>query len=194
MFSVVFVCHAFCPQAGRSHMTITSDALELTVQGFPLDMGPQGPLAPLPSGHGLLGTSPGPSPNPLLVTSGGHHWRLVKPFYFRSPLLGLTSGGRWSRYGQRKQAVHILLECFLVLLMISHYSFSKYKDHTLPLKYTGFTLDVIWIRKHFSIICVRFQNLSDNVTWTKQKFWTAPIFSNSEAIYDKFVLIPGMDL
>ena len=34
MFSVVCVCHSICPQG--SHVTITYDALDLTVQGPPV--------------------------------------------------------------------------------------------------------------------------------------------------------------
>ena len=76
------VCPSFYPQGrGRgSHVTITNDGLDLTVQG------PPGPTpAPLDIRPGIPSpatrTSDTPSPGhqtwdtPLLVTSGGDHWR-----------------------------------------------------------------------------------------------------------------------
>ena len=89
---------------GGSHVTITHGALELIVQGTPW---------PWPSWTwDFWGPLPQPQPtsdiwwSPLgtcsnLFTSGP------------SPM-GLTSGGNWNRYGQGKQAVHIILKCFLV--------------------------------------------------------------------------------
>ena len=61
-----------------------------------------------------------PSPTPLLLTSGGHHWRPVQTCSPEIPIpSGVTSGGgHWSTYGF-KWAVRILLECFLGFLPTS---------------------------------------------------------------------------
>ena len=73
MFSYVSVCQSVsqsvCPQGGL-HVTITHDALNLTVQPPTSNMG-----------------------TPLLETSGGHHWRLVKTCSLEAPPPVLTSGG-----------------------------------------------------------------------------------------------------
>ena len=75
-------------------MTITIDALDLTVQA------PRHP-------HGL-GIS-------LVVTSGGHYWRPVQTCSLHDPPPSVpTSGSYSSTYGLHKRAVHVLLECFLV--------------------------------------------------------------------------------
>ena len=88
------VCLSFC--SGGSHVTITHDALDLTVHP-PTDMGPHS-----------TGTSPA-------VTSGGHHWRPVQTCSLQNlPPPVLTSGDYWSMYVWRKWAVSILVECFLV--------------------------------------------------------------------------------
>ena len=58
MLSVLSVRHSV--HRGGPHVTITHDALDLTVQA-PLDIRHCTPL--------------GPDPGPLLVTSGGHHWK-----------------------------------------------------------------------------------------------------------------------
>ena len=61
MFSVVSVCHSVCHSVHRgSNVTITHDALDLTVQG--------------------------PQPHPQLVTSGGHYWRHIETCSFEDPL------------------------------------------------------------------------------------------------------------
>ena len=57
---------------------------------------------------------PSQSHLPLLVTSGGHHWRPVQFYSLQDSPMELTSGGCCSRYSQRKLAVCNLLECFLV--------------------------------------------------------------------------------
>ena len=84
MYSYVSVSQSVCPQ-GDSHVTITQDAMDLTVHGpHTSDMEPPWPW---------------PWPCPLLVTSGGHHWRPVQTFSLEDPPpltpppLVLTSGG-----------------------------------------------------------------------------------------------------
>ena len=69
MFSQLSVCHSF---QGGSHMIITHDALE---HGYP---------SPLPSRYQTSGLTHLPHPldtrhktYPLLLTSGGYHWRPV---------------------------------------------------------------------------------------------------------------------
>ena len=54
---------------GGPYMTITYDALDLTVQGR---------LQPNPP-------PPRPEDSPLLLTSGGHYWRPVQTCHFRTP-------------------------------------------------------------------------------------------------------------
>ena len=60
MCSQVSVCHSVLGEVGP-HVTITRDALDLTVQHPP----------PPDMGHG----DPHPWPYSLLVTSDGHRWR-----------------------------------------------------------------------------------------------------------------------
>ena len=62
---------------------------------------------------------------PLIVTSGGHHWRRVQIYSFEDPLAATSNSGYWSLNGRRKRAVRILLECFLVSHIFSlHWIFS----------------------------------------------------------------------
>ena len=79
-FSTLNFISKIIPIWGRgSHVTITHDALDLTVQGLPLD---------IRSGTQSLRTSD------LLVTSGGDHWR---PVQFGNPLGVTTSDcGHWN--------------------------------------------------------------------------------------------------
>ena len=100
-------------------MTITSDALGLTVHTFDIDI-PQ-PCPPPDMRHW----------GPLLLTSGDQDGRPVQTCSLEdSPLQELTSS---NKYGQCKREVRILLECFLVLhisaknlcLLISAWSFDK---------------------------------------------------------------------
>ena len=72
------LCFHMCPSIGHSvHREGNHDALELTTQI--LNPGPrQGsdlmdPLVPPPPD--IRPQEPTPGPAPLLVTSGGHHWR-----------------------------------------------------------------------------------------------------------------------
>ena len=76
------VCLSVCLSHKESHVAITHDALDLTVQPSPA-------LAPA-----LLFQTwdpqprPHPSyigPHPLLVTSGGHHWRPVQTCSLEDP-------------------------------------------------------------------------------------------------------------
>ena len=69
---------------GRPHVTIAHDALEFTAT-------PSYPLSP---------QTWDPRDPPTLIPSP-------------SPPLVLTSGDSWSRYGQRKRVLRILLKCFL---------------------------------------------------------------------------------
>ena len=94
---------SFYPHGG-SHVTITHGALELIVQGTPWPWPSWtwdfwGPLPQPPPTSDIWWSPLGTCSN--LFTSGP------------SPM-GLTSGGNWNRYGQGKQAVHIILKCFLV--------------------------------------------------------------------------------
>ena len=78
------VCLSFCSHRGP-HVTITHDALDLSVQsplGLPPSPGHGDPPkfqppkpAPPNMGHGDPLT-----PAPLIVTSGGHHWRPVQTY------------------------------------------------------------------------------------------------------------------
>ena len=90
----------------RSHVTITHDPLDLTVQGpsSALNMGPWDPHAPAPLDMGPQDPSP-PGPGPslappsdmgpqdpfspcqafLLATSDGHHWKLVQICSLQEP-------------------------------------------------------------------------------------------------------------
>ena len=67
-----------------SHMTITHDAFDLTSEGPPTsDLSPHPALPP----DILSGTALDISPEvPLLMTSGGQHWRLVQVCSLEYPL------------------------------------------------------------------------------------------------------------
>ena len=103
IFLKVSVCHqSVCPW-GDSHMTISYAGLDLTVHGPPTWIRPwlpgnetRGPPAPEPPDRIPHDPPPTLVPAPMLVTFGGHHWRLVQ-----TCSLNLTVQGR------------ILLECFL---------------------------------------------------------------------------------
>ena len=73
------------------------------------------------AGHQTWNPPPKPWP-PLLVISGGHHWKPLQTcsLEVRPPVL--TSGGDTKACTTGKRAVHILLECFLVTLYISSFS------------------------------------------------------------------------
>ena len=106
LFSHVFL--SFCLLV-RSLVTITHDALDLTVQGPP-----SSPSFPQTSDLGPPQLHP-PAPATLLLTSGGHHWRPGQtcPLEDLPISLGATSGrSHWSTYDLQR-AVCILLECFL---------------------------------------------------------------------------------
>ena len=106
MLPYMFVHQSVNLSTGGSHVIVTHDTLELSVQNT-LYM----TLALVPCTWNLRGSLTMTSTLPLLVTSGGLHWRPVRACSLSLP--GLTSGGL-SRYGQCKWAVHILLECFPV--------------------------------------------------------------------------------
>ena len=80
MFSLVSVYLFTGGVAGGPHVTITHDALELTVQAAP-----------------LASTSSGPSPGPLLVISGGHHCKPVQTYSCEDSLERHT-GTRYTSY------------------------------------------------------------------------------------------------
>ena len=66
MFSYVSVCQSVSPQGGP-HVTITHDALDLTVWGsqsqtLPPDMWLPPPLVPAPPGHQIWGATLLPAP------------------------------------------------------------------------------------------------------------------------------------
>ena len=98
MFSVMSAHHSVILSRG-SHVTITHDASDITMQGIP-------------------NSSPPPdmaSQTPLLLTSGGQDWRPVQTYSLEDIPSWLPSSGNWNnRYGQCKRTVSILLECFLV--------------------------------------------------------------------------------
>ena len=93
------VCPSFSHSVQGSHVTITHDASDITMQGTP-------------------NSSPPPdmaSQTPLLLTSGGQDWRPVQTYSLEDIPSWLPSSGNWNnRYGQCKRTVSILLECFLV--------------------------------------------------------------------------------
>ena len=62
-------CLSFCSMGGGPHVTITHDTLR---HGYPLPQrhGTYYPTPPL-----IPDMGPTPIPTPLLLTSGGHHWR-----------------------------------------------------------------------------------------------------------------------
>ena len=93
---------------GCRHVTITQDALELTVQGaYALALAPPPPPDIRPSDMESLSTNPalqtsdmGPlqSQLPLLVTSSGHHWRPVQTCSFEEPPPSVLTCGDQSSY------------------------------------------------------------------------------------------------
>ena len=91
MVSVVFVRQSvFCPHWEVSHVTITHDALDVTVKGPLMPLAPAPHPSPQDIAHHITGTPHIPSYSPslpllevrphrtgtslLLVTSGGHDW------------------------------------------------------------------------------------------------------------------------
>ena len=82
MFSVVSVC---AQGGGECHVTITNDALDLTVQGLP----------------------PCPSPPSVMVAKAGDLFKLV---HFRTPPSLLTSSG----YGREASGMHptVIFSCY----------------------------------------------------------------------------------
>ena len=117
------------------HVTITHDALHLLVQPFPPppDIRPEDPRpSPASPRHRDQGTPPPPPPHPPLpVTSDGHYWKPVQTctldLTVQPPPPRETTGGCLRNYGQRKRAVRILLECFLVLNSVN-FTFIKGND------------------------------------------------------------------
>ena len=93
MFSVVSVHHSV---HGGSHVTITHDALDITVQG----------LSPLPS------PPPDPPASKNLVAITGNLFKLVHLRTHLNQYLHLVAT-KTCMVGKR--AVRILLECFLVI-------------------------------------------------------------------------------
>ena len=128
MFSVLSVWLAGCSQGDGSHVTITHYALDLTVQysspqfPFPSDMGLHCTGTPLPGHRTLLYIESPPSPLsqvPLLVACCGHPWRPIQTCLLQDPP---TSTDIWWQLlnhpcGLCKQAVCILLKCFLVAFL-----------------------------------------------------------------------------
>ena len=85
----VFSC--VCCSQGVPHITITNDALDLTVQRAPGSTPRDGTSLTLaPPGHQ---TWDPPAPAPLLVTSSGHHWRPDQTCSLEDPPPVLISGG-----------------------------------------------------------------------------------------------------
>ena len=98
----VFMCVSFCPQR-RSHVTITHDALDFTIQGppWPNPLCTETPLAPAPQ----------------LVTSGCQDQGPVQTCSLEDPL----GADFWWMVTEActvgKQTVRIPLERFLVILV-----------------------------------------------------------------------------
>ena len=92
--------------------------------------------------HGTLGAL-------LLVTSGGHHWRPVQKCSLEDPPLPplvLTSGGMVTKARTvGKQAVRILLECFLVCFTVFNRTEFFLVDHKHMLLFIEIydTIDII---------------------------------------------------
>ena len=108
-------------------MTITHDALDLTVQPSPQP-------CPLDIRHGTPWTSDMGPPSPaLLVTSSGHHWRPVQACSlddFPPPKPILTSGGHQSTYDLQADGTHPIgmLSClFLIVLSFFYFLVGKSK-------------------------------------------------------------------
>ena len=111
------VCLPVCSQ-GVPNLTITHDALDVTVHSIPSPTTSARHQTWYPL-HRHQTWETLPSPSPRLATSDGHHWRPVQTCSFENPPLGVTSGGRyWSTYSWHKQAVRILLGCLLVIFCI----------------------------------------------------------------------------
>ena len=94
VFSLGLSVILFGAGGGVSHLTITYDVLDLTIQGpAPQDMFRLVQLEP----H-CTGTSPSlTGPLPLLVTSGGQDWRPVQICSLDGPLLlPVLTTGDWS--------------------------------------------------------------------------------------------------
>ena len=107
MFSIVSVCLS---AGGFPHVTVSRDALELTIQGpsastLPLDMGPH-----------CIGTTPPP------VTSGSQDRRPVQTWSLEDP------PRYWHLVATKactvgKHVVCIILGCFLVVVVTAWYKF-----------------------------------------------------------------------
>ena len=91
-----------------SHVTITNDTLDLTIQEEPIRPGPKPPdIRPGRSGH-----------SPLLMTSGGDHWRPVQTCSFGDPpKQHLVVATENEANMVSKQTVCFLKEYFLVLVI-----------------------------------------------------------------------------
>ena len=103
------MCVCLSVHEGEALVTITHDALALTVQGLPsssLDIGPHG----TPLLQGLTTASD--------IWWSVNTWDLFKVVHLRA-LPEVTSG---DTYGRCKRAVRILVGCFLVLLVFWWYS------------------------------------------------------------------------
>ena len=101
MFSVMSVHQSvILTTEGASHVTITHDALDLTIQRHPQ--------------HGVsLHRDPWAWNLIIEVTSGGHHWRHVQTCSFEDPPV-LTSGGHCSNFSRQVGDTHpiVLLSCY----------------------------------------------------------------------------------
>ena len=98
------VCMSVCSQ-WSAHVTITHDALCLSVQG-------PTPIAP---GHQTWDSLKLTS---LLVTPAGHHWKPFQTCSLKDPLLVMTSGGYRSTHSWQAGGTHIaeMLSCFVKTL------------------------------------------------------------------------------
>ena len=109
---------------GGSHVTIIHDAFDLTAEGRPIsDMSSLPALPP----DILPGTPPDIRPEiPLLLTSGGQHWRLVQACSLEDPLhpppSRTTSVVATEAHMVYKRALCILLECFLIVQLVQRWN------------------------------------------------------------------------
>ena len=110
----VFMCVSFCPQR-RSHVTITHDALDFTIQGPPLA---QSPLYRDPSG---------PS------TPAGDIWwprpgTCSNLFTWRPPWCWLLVDGYWSMYSRQADSTHPIgtISCYFSVCILVKFHVRPY--------------------------------------------------------------------
>ena len=107
MFSAMCVCHTVCPQSG-SHLTITHDTLDLTVQGHPYPS--PSSLSPQPSTSPQTSDLRFPCPWPwsctLLLTSGVQHCRAIQTFSLEDLLAATSGSDNRSTYGLQACSMH----------------------------------------------------------------------------------------